>query len=152
MPPYIRPTLCRTNNCTLCCLIPYGYFFISYQCLAIAAHQWVLSPNWSVLFKVARSFMIEITLFSLCLITLFKTVWYLICIKWVKVKRNLTSTAVCTILGPKSRAEGAVFCSLIRELVGNKLFSFYDNMVIFVSFFSIPWLSITPCSHQLLVQ
>ncbi len=35
----------------------------------------------------------------------------------------------------ESRLESAVFCSLIRELVGNEFFSFYYNMVIFVSFF-----------------
>ncbi len=38
--------------------------------------------------------------------------------------------------GPQSRPEVVVFCSLIRELVGNEFFSFYDNMVIFVWFFS----------------
>ncbi len=35
----------------------------------------------------------------------------------------------------QSRLEGAVFRSLIRELVGNGLFSFYDNLVIFMSFY-----------------
>ncbi len=39
------------------------------------------------------------------------------------------------LLGPQSRPEGAVFCSLIREWVGNEFFSFHDNMVVFVSFF-----------------
>ncbi len=39
------------------------------------------------------------------------------------------------LLGPQSRPEGAIFCSLMRELVGNEFFSFYDNAVIFASFF-----------------
>ncbi len=42
---YIRPTLCWTNNDTLCYLIPHGYLFISYQCLAIATCQRVCGPN-----------------------------------------------------------------------------------------------------------
>ncbi len=44
---------CQTNNYTFCFLIVCGYLFISYQCLATAAHQWMpglvmgsIDKNW----------------------------------------------------------------------------------------------------------
>ncbi len=41
----LLPVNCGINNYTFCRLIPHTYVFISYQCLAITARQWVPSPN-----------------------------------------------------------------------------------------------------------
>ncbi len=56
------------------------------------------------------------------------TIWALSPCEVVKVKllRYIPEQGV---LGLQSRPEGAVFCSLIRELVGIELFSLYDNLV-----------------------
>ncbi len=51
-----------------------------------------------------------------------------------KSKDPTESSVDVFVLGRQIRLEGAVFCSLIRELVGNEFFSFYDNMIIFVLF------------------